>query len=224
MRIATGLELGRKIREWTSLEWSLAREARERRFKSSLPDLLKAAGSTPATPTFMVPAKYTGASMVEVPSYKRLVVGPIPTRCTMKHPKKTGELTEQIIICEFMKLDVPVSKPVGDNQPYDLIVDLNNRLYKIQSRTGRIRVKPRSSIVMFNALSYRVNTSGVYVKDQRSNFDYFAVYCPQNDKLYLLSSRGVKADHGRLSLSGSKKLPNAVDNELFKVVAKIMAG
>ncbi len=50
--------------------------------------------------------------------------------------KTKGELVEQIVITELMKLGVVVSKPVGDNQPYDILIDYKDRIYKVQIRTA----------------------------------------------------------------------------------------
>ncbi len=43
--------------------------------------------------------------------------------------KEKGELVEQIVITEFLKLGIPVSKTLGDNQPYDIIADIKGQLY-----------------------------------------------------------------------------------------------
>lgn len=124
------------------------------------------------------------------------------------HPKSKGELTEQIIICEFMKLGIPVSKPIGDNQPYDLIIDINNHLLKVQCRTGRFD----KDNIIFNCLSCRLNMTGCYIKDNRDKFDLFAVYCRE---VYIIDSNLVVTDKGRLSCKDShSKLPLAIHYRL----------
>lgn len=115
------------------------------------------------------------------------------------HPKTKGELTEQIIICELLKLAIPISKPVGDNQPYDLIMDINDKLYKVQSRTARKHKDSKVERIQFNCVSYRTNTKETYIKDNRDKFDYFALYYPYNDKVYLIKSTLVEAATGTLN-------------------------
>jgi hypothetical protein len=137
------------------------------------------------------------------------------------HPKQKGEITEQIIICEFLKLGIPVSKPIGDNQPYDLIIDLHGKLLKVQSRTGRLR----NNIVKFNALSYRVNTKCVYMKDNRDKFDLFVVYCPDNQQTYIIESNKIITNVGRFYLGETHKiLMLAQDNELDKWIKRNYIG
>ena len=42
-----------------------------------------------------------------------------------------GSIGEAVAIAEFTKRGIPVSKPITDNLPYDLIIDVNNILYKV---------------------------------------------------------------------------------------------
>jgi hypothetical protein len=45
---------------------------------------------------------------------------------------QSGDSAEIIIAGELMELDFPVSKPLSDNEPYDLIADVNGDLVKVQ--------------------------------------------------------------------------------------------
>ena len=42
-----------------------------------------------------------------------------------------GEITEQQVVLEFLKLGIMVSKPLVQSSKYDYIVDINNNFYKI---------------------------------------------------------------------------------------------
>ena len=48
--------------------------------------------------------------------------------------KDKGTITELECAVHFMKLGYIVSSPIGDNAPYDLVVDINHKLYKIQCK------------------------------------------------------------------------------------------
>ena len=46
--------------------------------------------------------------------------------------KDKGNIGEAIMLAEFIKRGIQVSIPFGDNARYDLIIDLNGKLYKVQ--------------------------------------------------------------------------------------------
>ena len=47
-----------------------------------------------------------------------------------------GNYTEQLFILWCIQNSIPVSKPVYDNYPYDFVIDINNKLLKIQIKTS----------------------------------------------------------------------------------------
>ena len=47
-----------------------------------------------------------------------------------------GEITEQQVAVEFLKLGILISKPLVQSSKYDFIADINHKLYKIQVKTG----------------------------------------------------------------------------------------
>ena len=50
-----------------------------------------------------------------------------------------GEITEQQVALEFLKLGYLVSKPLVQSSRYDFIVEINHNLYKIQAKTGTVK-------------------------------------------------------------------------------------
>lgn len=98
--------------------------------------------------------------------------------------KAKGELVEQIVITELMKLGVVVSKPVGDNQPYDLVVELSDKLYKVQVRTAWIRKNSSTLKVAFQ--SARLNTKGMTRTSNKDKVDYYITYSFETNKCYIL--------------------------------------
>ena len=48
--------------------------------------------------------------------------------------KYLGNLTELQCITRFYELDCPVSIPYGDSEKYDMIVDVNGNLYRLQCK------------------------------------------------------------------------------------------
>lgn len=99
--------------------------------------------------------------------------------------KDKGDISEAVIAAEFLKLGIPIAKPFGDNQPYDLIADINGTLKKIQIKTGNLN----NGCVRFNT-SNSINTN--ILKERKSEnykgkVDYIAVYCPTNNSCYIIN-------------------------------------
>ena len=45
-----------------------------------------------------------------------------------------GEITEQQVALEFLKLGILISKPLVQSSRYDFIADINHKLYNEQAR------------------------------------------------------------------------------------------
>lgn len=71
--------------------------------------------------------------------------------CNVKH---LGSLTELEVMTYLFKLGYQVSIPYGDNAPYDLILDVNNKLLKIQVKTSR---KIEDGVYEFTCIRTRIN-------------------------------------------------------------------
>ena len=52
----------------------------------------------------------------------------------MNNSKYLGSLTELQCITRFYELGYPVSIPYGDSEKYDFIIDVNNKLYRLQCK------------------------------------------------------------------------------------------
>jgi len=102
------------------------------------------------------------------------------------NPKLTGEKSEARIIAALLQEDLPVLKPFGDSQRYDLVMELDGRFLRIQCKTGRL---VRGAIEFQTCSSYAHR--GLGRKDYRGQADLFAVYCPDNDKTYVVPVEAV---------------------------------
>lgn len=100
-----------------------------------------------------------------------------------KTTKQKGNITELECLLAFEKRGVEVSVPWGENTRYDMIIDVNNQLYKIQCKTSH-ETKGGGSF-MFATCSTRLNTQGsskaYYSKEE---IDFFATSF--NNNIYLI--------------------------------------
>ncbi|MFL6275954.1 MAG: group I intron-associated PD-(D/E)XK endonuclease [Blastocatellia bacterium] len=94
-----------------------------------------------------------------------------------------GNISESILLHAYLKTGFIVSIPFGSGAPYDLMVDTGQRALKIQVKTGWYQ----RGCILFRCMR-RVRESSpykarVYSEDE---VDYFAVYYPPNDSIYVV--------------------------------------
>ena len=84
-----------------------------------------------------------------------------------------GEITEQQVAIEFLKLGYQVCKPLVQSSKYDFIVDINDKLYKIQVKTGT--PKEDNAYIEFATSTSHTNTKGtVNLTYSEKDVDFFA--------------------------------------------------
>jgi hypothetical protein len=115
------------------------------------------------------------------------------------NPKLVGEKSEACIILALLRHDWPVLKPFGDSQRYDLVTERNGQFLRIQCKTGRL---VDGAVSFPTCSSYRHR--GLGTKDYRGQADLFAVYCPDNEKTYIVPVDDVGTRTCRLRVLPSK--------------------
>ena len=107
-----------------------------------------------------------------------------------------GEITEQQVALEFLKLGYLVSKPLVQSSKYDFIVDIKHNLYKIQVKTGTIK---EDAYINFATSTSHTNAKGtknlIYLAE---DVDFFATM--YNGECYLVPYEvcGTRAQRLRL--------------------------
>lgn len=93
------------------------------------------------------------------------------------NPKAVGEKSEGIVLAHLIRRGHIILMPFGNNQRYDLVVDLGNGVFlRGQVKTGVYR----NGCVRFHPCS----SSGGKKRDYRDQIEVFWVYCPEIDKVY----------------------------------------
>lgn len=95
-----------------------------------------------------------------------------------------GNIGEALAIAEFSKRGFTVLIPFGQNVPYDIVVDINGKLYKIQCKTtekvhedGRMRF----NICRTNGFT---NSHKTYSNNE---VDFIFLHCIENNFIGLIS-------------------------------------
>lgn len=112
-----------------------------------------------------------------------------------------GEITEQKVALEFLKLGIQVSKPLVQSSKYDFIVDINNNLYKIQVKTSTIRED--GAYFDFATSTSHTNTKGTLnLTYSEKDVDFFATI--NNSQCYLIPYSVCGKRSQRLRLKPTK--------------------
>ncbi len=118
--------------------------------------------------------------------------------------KTTGDKSEAAIIARLVELDYEVLQPFGDNSRYDLVIeDADGQFWRVQCKTGWID-EEQGVIKFATASSYNHTMKNKGWKHYRGQIDYFAVYCPEIRKTYLISVDEVGVTQANLRLTPPK--------------------
>lgn len=102
-----------------------------------------------------------------------------------KNTKVKGDLAEAAILKQFLKREYRVLKPFGDNYQYDLVVDNGEGFKKIQCKCA-VYHKNRGALYCMLTRKEYINKKYVNVLYKKQDVDYFALYCNELDKVYLI--------------------------------------
>lgn len=107
-----------------------------------------------------------------------------------------GEITEQQVALEFLKLGYLVSKPLVQCSRYDFVVDINHKLYKIQVKTSTLK---EDAFIEFSTSTSHTNTKGTLnLKYSEEDVDFFATMFEGKCYLIPFSVCGTRAQRLRL--------------------------
>lgn len=90
-----------------------------------------------------------------------------------------GNLSEAKFLADALDAGYPVLIPFGDGSRYDMVIDIEGSLKKVQVKTGRLR----EGKIIFQTTS---NNKGYNRKSYHGEVDFLGVYCRDNDTSYLI--------------------------------------
>lgn len=100
------------------------------------------------------------------------------------YTKNIGDIGTSVIISEFLKHNINVLIPYDDNSPYDLVIYVDGKFYKIQIKTTeKVKYNEYMEFSMTKTNPYKK----VNVPYKEGEVDYFALYCVENDWCGLLN-------------------------------------
>jgi hypothetical protein len=140
---------------------------------------------------------------------------PPPPSPPSDHPVDVGQRSETAVVLEFCRRGYHVLLPHGVNHRYDLVLDQGDEFLRVQCKTGRLR----AGRIVFSTKSVRSNTKQVLARSYDGEIDYFAVYCPETNSVYLVAAAGIARGYCALRVEPtangqSKRINWAADHEL----------
>jgi hypothetical protein len=90
-----------------------------------------------------------------------------------------GNRTEAIVLAALVHAGYWPLLPFGEGRPYDIALDEDGKLIRVQCKTGRLM----NGGVYFPTAMWCRDLS---YRSYQGNVDYFGVYCPGTKKVYLV--------------------------------------
>lgn len=119
-----------------------------------------------------------------------------------KDTNTIGDISEAAIITRFLQLGYVVLTPYGGNHRYDLVIeDAERRFWRIQCKTARI---DNDAVIKFDTANHNVTGEKRESRHYRGECDYFAVYSPELNKVYLVPIDEVSTTRANLRLTPPK--------------------
>lgn len=116
------------------------------------------------------------------------------------HPAAIGNRTEARVTAALLDHFDTILTPYGSNCRYDLGIDLNGRLIRVQCKTGRLRY----GSVIFNTYSSMEHRKQGIRRTYHKQADLFGVYCPGNAQVYLVPVDDVPSREGNLRIEPTR--------------------
>jgi len=103
-----------------------------------------------------------------------------------------GELTE--LKCQMFCIEhgYVVSKPIIDNARYDMLLDINNKIYRIQIKTARWMSEEHEGIIFNGKSQHRIAEQNKIMKYTPEEIDFFMTVF--EDKFYLIPCKKSKSE------------------------------
>ena len=108
----------------------------------------------------------------------------------MKNTTEIGNVTEGAVLSALMKSGRVVLVPFGSQSGYDIVFEEKGKFFRVQCKTGRL--SSRGAIIFNLYTVVKDAETGKYQNRSYANeIDFFGVYYPGNQKVYLIPNQGI---------------------------------
>ena len=114
-----------------------------------------------------------------------------------------GIISESAITTRFLQLGYAVYTPYGGKRRYDLLIeDAKKQLWRVQCKTAQMQ--NNGTVMAFHTASHNVALKNKRMRHYRGQCDFFAVYCEELNKIYLLPVNQIGTVRAKLRLAPAK--------------------
>lgn len=144
----------------------------------------------------------------------------------MNETQQKGLTTELQVQLKLVQRGLDVYLPISYDSRCDLIVNILNKLYKIQIKTSRLT--ETGTGITFNTYSSRMNHTDGNIKQKYSteDVDFFATI--YNDELYLIPIQDCQGNQRTLTFNNQKTNGSTVyfieDYQVDKIIQSLESG
>lgn len=117
------------------------------------------------------------------------------------HSKDKGDISEALILAKLLQQRKRVLIPFGDNARYDLAIDDNGILIRVQCKTARYRY----GCIIFNTCS---TNARIKQRGYKGEADLFIAYCPELDTYYKIKVSDCGENQVKLRIDQPKNNQN----------------
>jgi len=108
--------------------------------------------------------------------------------------KMVGDIAEAALIFFSLKRGWAISKPFGENQKYDLIIEKNNELLRVQCKSAKLNENGRIVVPLYTIESGNHNKKATKRAYKTDEIDAFGIYCPDTDECYLITKNDLSVN------------------------------
>lgn len=116
----------------------------------------------------------------------------------MRDTSSIGNKTEAMVLAALVHIGYSPLLPFGGGHPYDIALDVGDRLLRVQCKTGRLL---EEGVVFFPTASQRRDMS---YRSYQGDVDLFGVYCPGTQQVYLVPIEDVPEQSAYLRVTPTK--------------------
>lgn len=118
-----------------------------------------------------------------------------------EHPKRVGDISQAKVMAALMAAGKSILLPFGENTRYDLVIDEGDRFVRLQCKTGRLGARGVIKFSTASTYDHHARRNGRERRGYRGEADLFAVYCPENDRVYVIPVASSPSTQGSLRVT-----------------------
>ena len=132
----------------------------------------------------------------------------------LAYSKQKGNIGEAKCLAKMVELGVPVCLPFGDNERYDMVIERNGKLEKIQIKYSSQKASDGS--VIFKTSSSTNHTTNKHYSTYENDIDAFLLYNGVTDDVYYLPI-SIVGSQKTITLRTAPSKNQQIKNCLFAV-------